>query len=660
MNLHAGEQGVGMKPRRKLASIACAFAALLLCMVLAACGGQNSNASSGAADVYSAAFTQKDVPVFRKGPTDETIALRFYEQTPSIAYISLGDYYKLILPQGSMDVEHKDDGTYHFTSHTGADPSTNTGKGLGGTAVVDPAAGTLTSPDLPAFTNTMTMSQEGMDNGYYDGMPFVRVSRMEYDKDPQPVTFDFARYGIALHADEKDVYLPFQTVSVIYSDFGNHYASYNGQKVYVNSDNVYDSMDERDPEFSKPILSNRTRAKDLADFSYNHIRFCIDYFDAVPSRKTETLGNHDIDATLDAMGEEGKALKEALHSTDLVEYIIACDVLGLVIWDGGHTTMSYANTTSLISDGGALYEEYTTRLKDMTENKTPLGVLYSTYVTDIINSYGHIEECQSARDKAYGSETYIKKGDTAVIVFDAFSSNYKSWTDYFAGKGERPNATEEIAEGDYRGTRDAVAIVSEGLARAKEDPEVKNVVLDVSNNCGGSLDVLEYIVDVVGGREYHQWQNTLTGQLEKEYFDVDRNLDGTFDEKDKLVDYSDLNLAVLTSYTSFSCGNLFPSVLADAGIMIMGERSGGGSCAVQKCVTADGAGWTLSSWRGKLINDAGHEIDDGIPVDVDLLERTGSKTTEEGYPDYSGFYDIDLLSKVMNEHFDAKALTEAA
>ena len=94
--------------------------------------------------------------------------------------------------------------------------------------------------------------------------------------------------------------------------------------------------------------------------------------------------------------------------------------------------------------------------------------------------------------------------------------------------------------------------------------------------------------------------------------------------------------------------------------MIMGERSGGGSCAVQKCVTADGAGWTLSSWRGKLINDAGHEIDDGIPVDVDLLERTGSKTTEEGYPDYSGFYDIDLLSKVMNEHFGAKALPEAA
>ena len=89
--------------------------------------------------------------------------------------------------------------------------------------------------------------------------------------------------------------------------------------------------------------------------------------------------------------------------------------------------------------------------------------------------------------------------------------------------------------GDYAGAYDAVAIVSEGLERAKADPEVKNVVLDISNNGGGSLDVIEYIVSVVCGRGYHQWQNTLTGQWEKEHFDVDRNLDGVFDEKERAL-----------------------------------------------------------------------------------------------------------------------------
>ena len=102
-------------------------------------------------------------------------------------------------------------------------------------------------------------------------------------------------------------------------------------------------------------------------------------------------------------------------------------------------------------------------------------------------------ECMAARDKAYGDETYIKKGDTVVIVFDDVVANDQAWRAYFAGKAERPNATDPIAAGGCKGSRDTVAIVTEGLARAKEDPEVKNVIIDISNNGGGSLDVLAYI-----------------------------------------------------------------------------------------------------------------------------------------------------------------------
>ena len=656
-----------MRISRKFTSSVGAIAALLLCMVLAACGGQGSAtssdassdaASSGAADIQPAAFTQKDVPVFREGPTDETFTLRFYDETPIIAYVSLKDFYHLMLPQGSMDVERRDDGTYLFTSHTGADPSTDTGRGLGGTAIADPVAGTLTSPDLPAFTNMMTLVQEGMDNGYLDGMPFVRVSHIEYDREPEPVTLDFARYGIALYADEEDVYFPFQTVSAIYSDFDSHYASYNGEKVYVNSDNDYARMEERDPEFSKPILASQTRPDDLAAFSYAHLRFCIDYFDAVPSRMEEKLGNHDVEGMLDGMGEAGELIKRGLTSTNLAEYCLASDSLGFTLDDGGHTALSYASNTSLLADEqDPLHQEFTGAVNDPDN---VLGAYYVSVLQSILPRYQVAGERVAVRDEAYGKETYIKKGDTAVIVFDAFAADQKGWEDYFAGTGERPSATQEIPSGDLAGQVDSVAIASEGLARAQEDPEVKNVVLDISNNSGGSLDVLVYLASVVSGRDFEQCQNTLTKQLFREYFDVDRNLDGTFDEKDDLVDFSDLNIAVLTSRSSFSCGNILPSVLADEGIMVMGERSGGGSCAVQKCVTADGVGWQMSTWRGKLINDAGQDIDDGVPVDVDLLERTGSKKTESGNPDYSGFYDIDLLSEVMNEYFGERTLAEAA
>lgn len=60
--------------------------------------------------------------------------------------------------------------------------------GMGGTATVDPAAGTVFSANLPAFTNVMSLVQDGMDNVYLDNVGVVRASKVEYDKPAQPVT----------------------------------------------------------------------------------------------------------------------------------------------------------------------------------------------------------------------------------------------------------------------------------------------------------------------------------------------------------------------------------------------------------------------------------------------------------------------------------------
>ncbi len=62
-------------------------------------------------------------------------------------------------------------------------------------------------------------------------------------------------------------------------------------------------------------------------------------------------------------------------------------------------------------------------------------------------------------------------------------------------------------------------------------------------------------------------------------YDVDRNLDGKFDEKDKDVKIN-LNVGVLTSNYSFSCANMFPAMMKDYGVALIGQQSGGGSCCV--------------------------------------------------------------------------------
>ena len=103
----------------------------------------------------------------------------------------------------------------------------------------------------------------------------------------------------------------------------------------------------------------------------------------------------------------------------------------------------------------------------------------------------------------------------------------------------------------------------------------------------------------------------------KSSFDVDRNLDGKFDEKDNDVKLK-MNFGVLISPYSFSCGNLLPSLLKDYGICLLGMRSGGGSCSVLFNPSADGFGYSYSTHRCRLTNLKGENIDGGVEPDYKL------------------------------------------
>ena len=82
------------------------------------------------------------------------------------------------------------------------------------------------------------------------------------------------------------------------------------------------------------------------------------------------------------------------------------------------------------------------------------------------------------------------------------------------------------------------------------------------------------------------YENTLTGQKMKCTYEVDRNLDGKFDEKDKDVK---INLNV-----------------------------GGGSCCVLFNPSAEGFGYRYSTHHARLNNLKGENIDEGILPDYKL------------------------------------------
>jgi C-terminal processing protease CtpA/Prc len=180
-------------------------------------------------------------------------------------------------------------------------------------------------------------------------------------------------------------------------------------------------------------------------------------------------------------------------------------------------------------------------------------------------------------------------------------------------------------------------VVLDALKQASEDPEVKNLVVDLACNTGGDFDVLMAMSVLMGGPNYYYSENLVTGQRQIAYFDVDTNFDGVFDEKDKDVKY-DLNIAVLTSDVSFSCGNFFPSMMQDVGFPIIGERSGGGSCAVHPFITPEGMQFQISSARDRIANKNWENIDGGVEPNYVIDVSSG---------DYSAFYDVNFINEIF-------------
>ena len=163
---------------------------------------QEDSGQSSQEDAGQIAYEDREIPVFRERETNETIKLRFYEDLPNVAYVNIEDYHHLYLPEAVVTAER-------ISTESDVQPEEGSGVYLvrneTGAAVIDTEKETLSSEDLPAFTNVMGLIQPGMANTYLDGLPYVRWVREERNrnlssvKGPEqlseeagPVTLDYA------------------------------------------------------------------------------------------------------------------------------------------------------------------------------------------------------------------------------------------------------------------------------------------------------------------------------------------------------------------------------------------------------------------------------------------------------------------------------------
>ena len=572
-------------------------------------------------------YFTRQVPVNRGGEDGGNVTLRFYDDMPSVAYISAADFQELVLPGTTITVIKNGEGDYTL-------------KNPFAEATVNTTDEQFTSANYMSFTNLMGLIQPGMDNAYLDGAPYVRYKSQELTPAQVTVTFDFKKYGIDLRGDDNAVYFPLATIADMYSDLYYHIAGYNGETVVVATDNDNSNICMMTPQRSEELISQTTRSADMAEFCYKELCFTVDQFYGMPGRSPleAAIKKDGLDKALDGI-EDGATIKKLLKSTKMQEYIFGMNCMNALLNDGGHTAMYVDLKVNLTLGSSTAVSDWLSGITAMKDPYPSLYTMVTQYVSSLLSYPKRNAVTKARQDKGIASVTYYKEGDTAYLLFPHFGpANYAAWKDYYDGgcQGGTPAVDEDFL-GD-------ISVVLDAMKQANDDPEVKNLVVDIALNSGGSLDVVMAMTALMGGQSHFYSENVLTGQKQKIYYDVDCNFDGVFDDKDKEVwkGYQ-LKYAVMTTDNSFSCGNLLPSLMKDMGFPVVGETSGGGACAVQQFITPEGLQFQLSSARSRLTDMNWVNIDPGVAPTIPIAYTKDDGTTL----DYSKFYDVPYVSSLL-------------
>ena len=595
--------------------------------------GQETATGDDASDKMPFKVTQTIVN--NNGKSTKTVALRYYEDMPHVAYIAVADFQDMLLAGTSIRVSKTAVSQYSLTTSHGQ------------TATVNTAEESMTFDDFVNFVALgVTTSGEsgGNDDVDDDDEPSF------YRGEPSPLTpatatlsLNMKKYGIDLRGDGRMVYVPLSTLSDMYSNlYGNH-VMFNGEKIIVT--NFEKTPAEIDAAFFKKPYQTEERPQDLAAYSYGELCFVIDHFYGRPGRNS-------IDKTIEADGIDkalGEKVRKLLKSTDMEEYIFGMEILATKLADGSHTLISPILNGTL---GGLFEEKSVESLVD--KYIPPFGQLYPFEALGIVNALTKrdgSDESAAKRKSVLKSDTYAKVGNTMYCIYDDFGPiDTEGWAAFYKGKGPRPTYNPNF-KGDICG-------IVEALDKAAADPEVKNFVLDLTCNSGGEAGVLAAITTLLAGKSSYAFENVLTKQRGVDEFEVDSNFDRVFDKKDKAPRHPELNIAILTSHLAYSCGNLLPSLMKDYGYLIIGEKSGGGSCSIQKMCTPEGLCYQLSSSRTRLINKAGENIDKGVEPHIALEVKKVKVKDADGddieYSDFSAFYDKSVGDKIVEWYANKK------
>jgi hypothetical protein len=596
------------------------------------------------AEEESVNFITEGLPYYNKDSNlvNDTIYVRFYDNNRYIPYVSVR-YFLEAMGNFKLKSTSYADGKYKYQ---------NLYENKNFSMVVDVKADIIYCPEWIGYL-TKTSEKFGSAESFLD--KFINI--IECFTRQKARTFDLHAYGMKIYGGTDDAYIPLCVMNQLFACTDFNRFVYNGEGIYYidNDGNVqlYESY-TKSSWYKNSDGTVTKRPSELIELSYNLLCFTHDYLYGQPGY----YGFAD-----DGTGYADLNIVEAADKLNLDQLL-----------------QNYDNETRTLLKSSS-YDDYFNGLKRLTSYT--YGDLHSSCIvptSENIKSKKYeniIEISETLKKKRIEKGKTIQSPNeeniplelevlpnkkTAVIRFDSFDFDESLWKQYyeqdFLTANPNPDPTEEeLAAGKIAVPNDTMGLFYRSFYTILNDDDyakVENVIIDLSCNSGGIVIACQKALAYLLGHGNMLQYDVHTDTTYHKYTTCDLNLDGEIDSADtayyqRLVnstyidengneqtDGRSLNFAILTSFNSFSCGNLFPARCYDAGIPIIGKRSGGGSCTIMKAATADGWPYNYSgSWRWTFSD--GSNVENGVPVTKELT--------------YDQFYDDEALQNVMNELF---------
>ncbi|PZW01545.1 S41 family peptidase [Metamycoplasma auris] len=442
-----------------------------------------------------------------------------------------------------------------------------------------------------------------------DGNQFLKSEYEQKIDATGDVVFDLGKYNMDILFKENKVLVPFSVFNTLFvtQNYNNIY--FNG-KTFTNLEAGIDSYSSfGTPKEAKlriqkdATIAKKKPTKRQREINFHHLSFVMDYFYGLKRYKK-------FDSFEKYIGED---YKKKFLSTNPEEFHQAyIDVF--------HKKLNELHTRI---DSLSYYNGYTEESLRNSKLAKDSKKYYGDYYNEFFKTQGELQDnfkktFKKDLDKLELDDHIRFVGDdTAILSTFGFADATK----------------DQIADKNNTWRYDTYFLMKNLMEKIKAKKEIKNIILDLSLNGGGSVQAM---IRTLGFLTNNKVVNREYDVLNKIGSKTLSQVDVFGDNKFTKHNYDKYKWTALVGINTFSAANQATSIIKEMGIAkIIGQKSGGGMSAVIPATLLDGTTITMSSPNNATYGEKYDDIEGGIEPYVKL--------------DYKDFYDNEKVKQAALE-----------